>query len=371
MVDFLFDPKAVDRRLADLPHLRKALGDPHQEGEPSAAFPAARRSPLEIYRVLGNLHYAHLDELVGTLESVLESGFEQPTILRTHGRKPFAEALAELQTAAHLLLRGFQIETARPGEGQVPDVLARGHGIELAVEVYCPRQWEGLHAFFADLADAVKNLDLGFDYRFEVAAAQLEWFDDEQRLLILHPAELARALDATTRDQLLEELVGELAAKLEATRGAVSLERQQPDLNIKLSIRLDEVRESTGVLPARTGCILPPSTSGYRPEGMFEQIVERVVRKAAKGPAVGHASLSLLVVELSRSELASELAHPSYRKTFEQSLQRRLGRHFCGYDMIALCEADGWGRELRLHWLVHEDRVPRKVARALFAKHLA
>jgi len=104
---------------------------------------------------------------------------------------------------------------------------------------------------------------------------------------------------------------------------------------------------------------------------MFEQIVERVVRKAAKGQAVGHAPLSLLVVELSRSELASELAHPSYRKTFEQSLQRRLGRRLCGYDMIAFCKAGGWRRELRLHWLLHEDRVPRAAPRALFAKQLA
>ncbi len=370
-MSFLFDPEAIDRSLATLPRLRKALGDPHREGEPSAAFPAARRSRREIYRVLGNLHYPHLDELVRSVEDCLAGGFEQPTILRTRARKPFAEALAELQTAVHLLLRGFQIEAPRPGKGQVPDVLARGHGIELAVEVYCPRQWEGLAELFDDLMNAVKNLDSPVDYRFEVAAAQLERFDDEQRLLILHPAELARALDATTRDQLLEELVGELAAKLDGTRGDLRLERERPDLNIKLSIRLDEVRRSTGVFPARPGCIFLPSISGYRPEGMFEQVVERVVDKAAKGQAVGHASLSLLVVELSRSELASELAHPSYRKTFEQTLQQRLGRHLCGYDMIAFCEAGGWRRELSLHWLLHEDRVPRAAPRVLFAKQLA
>jgi hypothetical protein len=49
---FLFEPARIATLLRDLPCLRNALGDPTREGAPSLAFPGARKSDRQIYRLL-------------------------------------------------------------------------------------------------------------------------------------------------------------------------------------------------------------------------------------------------------------------------------------------------------------------------------
>lgn len=109
MPPFLFDPSSVKQELAKRPHLNAALGDPYQQGEPSAHFAGYRKSPLQIYRVLANLHYEHLKMLVDSLDFCLGHGYQQPKLIRTRGRAEFASALSELQVAEHFLLRGFEV----------------------------------------------------------------------------------------------------------------------------------------------------------------------------------------------------------------------------------------------------------------------
>jgi hypothetical protein len=104
------------------------LGDSGEEGVPSDCFAGYRKSPLQIYRVLANLHYDHLTALVDSLEFCLEHGYEQPKLLRTRGRGEFASALSELMTAEHFLLRGFSVKglDAEKGSAPVPDLLVEG-----------------------------------------------------------------------------------------------------------------------------------------------------------------------------------------------------------------------------------------------------
>ncbi|MGH2949314.1 MAG: hypothetical protein ACRDPC_24180 [Solirubrobacteraceae bacterium] len=143
---FLFQAEAVTNVLSQFPQLRSRLGDPRQEGQPSHAFSTARKSERQIYRVLGNVHYSHLGELLEALEFCLERGFSQPAILRTRARRSFAESLAELHAARHFLGREFEVEgqDATKNHAPVPDLIVTGHGLNVAVEVYCPREWEGL-----------------------------------------------------------------------------------------------------------------------------------------------------------------------------------------------------------------------------------
>jgi hypothetical protein len=96
--------------------------------------------------VLGNTHYEHLAELVAALDVCAGAGFRQPELLRTRGRRPFVEGVAEVAVADHLRRLGFAIrgfDDAKEND-PVPDIHAAKGELTLAVEVYCPRAWPNL-----------------------------------------------------------------------------------------------------------------------------------------------------------------------------------------------------------------------------------
>jgi hypothetical protein len=100
---------------------------------------------------------------------------------------------------------------------------------------------------------------------------------------------------------------------------------------------------------------------------MFDRLVNKRVRaKAARGQAIGHAHLSLLLVDLSYSELTSELGSAYYRGEFENTLKARLGQGLEGYDIIAFCEPRSWRQDLLLHFIVREEHVVEAVPDLLF-----
>lgn len=370
-IDFLFDPGSVARTLAGLPHLAAVLGDPHREGEPATNLPGARKSARELYRVLGNTHYAHLAQLLATLDACVGAGFTQPTLLRTRGRRPFVEAIAELHTAEHFRRSGHRItgfDETKAG-GSVPDILVETNGVIAVVEVYCPQAWPGLAAYTQAIGDRVKNLDRGIDFEFRIEHAQLEQFGPGMRLLQLHPAELSDGLNEQTRLQAVDSLVAELDASLDAgtaPRARVEL----PGINLFTTVELEAVVPASSPLPARGGVISGPSFGGYRPEAMFVDIVERVIDKIGKGQAVGVMpdAVPVLVVEMSQSELTSELRHAAfYRPEFEKTLNEKL-IDLRGYGVVAFCESDEWGRRLIPHFLLVEDTVAdHATARRLFS----
>jgi hypothetical protein len=334
---FLFQAEAVTGVLSQFPQLRSRLGDPRQEGQPSQAFSTARKSERQIYRVLGNVHYSHLGELLEALEFCLERGFNQPTILRTRARRSFAESLAELHAARHFLGREFEVEgqDATKNRAPVPDLIVTGHGLTVAVEVYCPREWEGL-CELDDLRVALKNLDVAFDYEFEVRVGQLKRLD-ERGLIQVHPREFADRLTAQIRGDLRIDLLRELTVALADAPPSARVERGRDELNLSASIELWSIQRSHGALPTRAGAAPGPSITGHDPAGMFDRLVDKRVRaKAARRQAVGHAPLSLLLVDLSRSELSSELSHSYYRAKFAETLERRFGQGLEGYDMMVV-----------------------------------
>lgn len=141
-----------------------------------------------------------------------------------------------------------------------------------------------------------------------------------------------------------------------------------------MSVELEDVEQTRERLPARWGVSSPPGLSGYAPEGMLDRLVHRRVRrKAAKGqaPRSGLAPLSLLVVDLARAQLTSELSHSGYRARFEQTLRERLGDDLLGYDLIAFCESHSGAAYLQLHFLMSEDAVGPAAGEALFGDQLA
>lgn len=366
---YLFDPDDIGRLLNGLPDLSRGLGDPAQEGESSISFPAARKSNRQIYRILSNVQCPQLSALAHSLNSCIARGFSQPTVLRTRDRSAFQSALSELHIAEHLLLRGFEIKglDLQKGSDPVPDFIASRSDLTIAVEVYAPREWEGLTGLMDNLLDAVKNFDLPFDYSFAVRVEQLEKLDAQHRLRSVYPGELARALDPNRCDSVLEPLIDELEKRLEAGETALNVARNERELNLRIMADVEQVAKSAQRLPTRWGVISPPNLSGYAPEAMFDRLTHRRVRaKASKGQASGLAPISLLVVDLAHAELSSELVHDAYRAKFEQVVRKRLGSGLPYYDAIALCQWHSWGAQTQLHFWIPQDGLAAAVREGVF-----
>ncbi len=368
--EFLFLPTRVVELLRDLPDLGRALGDPCQEGVRSRAFPKARKSQRQIYRVCGNVHFPQLRELLRSLDLCIGRGFHQPALIKTRSRSDFGSALSELAVAEHLLGRGFLVENARPAGTAIPDIIARQDDLAIAVEVYSPCRWAGLDDLMDLLTDAVKHLDEPLDFVFEVRVRQREHVDADGHLLSIHPATLSRGLDAQRRTAIAGALLRDLRRALAGGPSELLIEHDARDLNIRVAIELREVQRSRNDLPIRGGAISPPSLSGYAPDAMFDHLVHRGVQaKAKKGqaPASNLAPWSALVVDLARSQLQTELADPAYRRRFEQTLREWLGSGLHGHDLVAFCSSAPT-RGLQLHYVLTGDQVPGAVGAALFPR---
>lgn len=365
----LFDPSDVVRLLRGLPHLAKALGDPVHDWKFSTSFPLARTSERQLFRVLGNDHYDHLSALLRSLDFCLGRGFTQPALLRTRARSHFASGLSELAAAEHFILRGFDVDglDARKASEPVPEFLAGRGGLNVAVEVYHPVEWEGLSALTDELTEVLKNLDVPLDYRFEIKVEQLEHLDERSALRYVHPGALARDLDAGRRAAITGPMLEEIATRLAGGAKNVEVQTEERDLNIRVLIAITGAIPSAFTLPARVGVISPLGLTGYAPEAMFDRLVsERVRRKAAKAQGRMAGRLAVLIVDLAESEVTTQMGIPAYRRDFVSSLGRSFGTGLRGYDVIAFCEHDGWGRELVTHFVLNSEHVPEEALGVMF-----
>lgn len=111
--------------------------------------------------------------------------------------------------------------------------------------------------------------------------------------------------------------------QLDAGQEGCRAEAKDVTLNIRCSLQLTEVTASGSDLPARWGSISPPGFSGYAPEAIFDRLVGGGVRRKAlksQGPGSEAASKSVLVVDMSCSDLADYLDHRAYVENFKKSL---------------------------------------------------
>jgi hypothetical protein len=366
---YLFDPAAVTAETSRLPALARAIGNVATEGAVARTIPSARSSSRQLFRILGNTHYDHLQQLLVSLDRCLADGFSQPDLLKTRGAKDFASSLAELAAAEHFLLRGFRVSgfQSTKRNGSVPDLLIEKGATRALVEVYCPQPWAAMNAYDDGLNDLVKNLDAPFDYRFDVKVSRLENFDASGRLLYTHPGDLNDALiDPNVRGELLSTLHDRLLRALSRPRKRLTVQLTDRPRNLVTRITLSRIKPASG-LPARGGGIAPPGLSGYSPEAIFSRIVKNARKKAARGQAsaVGLDQPSVLLVELSRSELRSELGHDWYAARMIEELEEQLA--LGEYDVIAFCISTAFGEQLKPFYLVYDDEsVTREFVDSLF-----
>jgi hypothetical protein len=362
-IPYLFSPYEVRNELSAYPALAAKLR-PEKEGIEAEWFERVRKGERQVYRVLGNTHYEHLTKLLEALNSCLERGFEQPRLLRTRARSSFGPDLGELGVAEHFLLAGCSIEgfDDSKGEEPVPDLRATTKsGFRVGVEVYSPMAFEHLDRFTDDLRSGIKNIDRPYDFVFDLEFHKLVEFNpDTMKLAYLLPCVLDAKLGENRRGvALVESILGELSERLDNPGDKVEIVHDEPELNLRIELKLTHIELTPDRLPAREGCFGYPPAEVPAPERVFARIAENAESKAGDGQALKvDADAAVLVVDLTHSDLPSGLRHGTYRKRFLEILKNSGEDARRGHTAVVYVETASW-HEPFIPWFLNiADHAP-------------
>jgi len=328
----LFAPANVEEALAGLPSVAALLPEPAREGVPSEAFPVAlRKTEREVYRWLANTHYEHLADALEHLERVHAAGCTFGTLLATRDREQFVSRTAEVLVADDLLRRGFTVKTITATGGAVPDLHVVADGVDLAVEVYSPRELLALDAWVDELKDLLNYADIRASYTFNVSTGLERSIPPDWTPL--DPWAPARML-AQTHDGVMADITADVEDSLRGLRPLSKVYRHS-ETPLLTTVEIDDLQVAPDAGPARAGSFSYPGFGGYWPAGVFRTIVERAQRKARKRQAHGvPATARALVVSLMGTKTAEDLAHPVHNDQAAQALEQ-IEPQVYGLDVIA------------------------------------
>jgi hypothetical protein len=292
----LFSPENVRNVLVGLPSVAAFLPDPAVEGEPSDAFPGVlRKTEREVYRWIANTHYEHLAEAVMHLERVYAAGCTFGSLLSTRDREQFVSLTAEVLVADDFLRRGYEVQTVQRSDRVRPDLLVGVDGLDVAVEVYSPRELLAVDAWVREVSDLLNYVDVKASYASTVQT-ELEKKIPPDRTP-LDPWAPAKMLDETG-DAVLAEITRDVEDALNALRSFTKAYRHL-GTPLLTTVELDDVERAPDAGPLRRGTIGYPGFSRYSPAGVFRRTVERSQRKARRRQTQGvPAAARVLVVYL-------------------------------------------------------------------------
>lgn len=365
--DYIYDPALIEAALIGRSRLRAAVGDGLLAHRP-ANFLRARCSSWQIARILGVDTDAGPGVVADELERCLAAGLALRW-LRTSSRPQFRSGLAEVRTACELLRHGFAVDdlASNKGQSRVPEFAARDGHLEVAVEVYAPRDWERLSDLAYELRDHILHHGAPMDYDVELTVGPLSRFDDKGGLMLLHPGPVDAGLANNDREGAVASVMEQVGTALSGELADAQATHVVSSLNLNIQALLTGIRGATGSVPQRRWCIHHWPAGGYAIDGMFDGLVRgRVRRKMHRGQAsAAGLATSLLVVDLTQFPLAGEWEHDFYDGAFRAALERRIAPDLMGHDAIAFCDASNSGHRLRLRYAVVTDAVSDDLMRLL------
>jgi hypothetical protein len=336
-IQYLYDPDEVARILAPYRHLQLRLRSYQQKDEKHGAgrskhFPYARKSCRAIYRVLHSMA-----ELLPVLEMCVKEDVEAPSLFKP-AASDFWSGLSTTFLAYWFLKRGFVVESCdkRRGGARIFDVVARNAKNNFMVEVYSPREWQGLSDFMDELLEALLHLDWPYDFSFDVdiqrVRCDLGQGGAPANSYYFNPWDFSAAMGTPKlRFNKIQDILNKVLANLgpQAPPFTINTDVQGAETTTTISLTLKDISRTTAGLPRRLcGAITP--LDGYAPEIMFDKIVERnIIRKMDKGqlPSQGSkGAIRVLLVDLARLDFLDGLEerHPMYRKQFLDSIACHL-----------------------------------------------
>jgi hypothetical protein len=271
----------------------------------------------EVYRWIANKHYEHLAEAVALLERVHAAGCGFGSLLTTRSRTQFIGYTGELLVADDLIRRGYTVSTVARANTASPDLYVEGNGIDVAVEVYTPRELRALDEWVEEAEDLVHQADLPASYRSRLETRINEGVPLPERP---DPWELNDMIELT-HDDVLSVIESDVQDHL---RRLQPLKRQYVHEGTPLvtSVELTDVRVAPAVGPNRVGTISHPGFGGYSPAGVFASVVDRAKRKAARRQTHGvHAAARVLVINLAHTKIADDLTHDVHMAGAREALK--------------------------------------------------
>lgn len=333
-IPILFSPPRVKAVLAHMPTLAALISAPEEEGVESEAFPGVlRKTEKELYRWIANTHYEHLVEPVRQLEEVHLAGCRFERMLTTASRELFVSLSTEAFLAHDLLRRGYAVETIERSGNRSPDLRVHGHGIDMAVEVYSPRELRHVEEWTRELTDLMQYVDVRASFVFNGSTAIEKAMPPDRE-----------QLDPWAHDKMFEEtgaaVMAEIRSDVEhALRNLRSLDKsyRHRETPMTTTVSIDNVRLPPDAGPRREGTFSYPGFSGYSPAGVFRRIVERTTRKKAKRRQTHtvDAETHGLLVNLMHTQIAQDLTHPAHLKQAEEVLDELVDPSKYGLDVIA------------------------------------
>jgi hypothetical protein len=314
----LFSPDTVKDVLRDLPSVAALLPDPTVEGEPSEAFLELRKTRREVYRWIANTHYTHLAEVVPALERVHGTGCRFGNLLTTTSRERFISHTAEVFVADDLLRRGYTVRTVPLTDQVSPDLHVVSDDVDVAVEVYSPRELIAVDEWVREVSDLLSYVDIRASYTSRIDTNLVRSIPPEREAL--DPWAPAKMLEET-RDEVLAAITADVEESLRRLSG-MSKTYRHAGTPLVTTVELDDVEEAPDVGPVRRGSISYPGFSGYSPAGVFRTIVTRSQRKAKRRQTHGvDAPARALVVYLMGTQVAEDLAHPAHGEQARRLLE--------------------------------------------------
>ncbi len=315
----LFSPARIESVLAQLPTLAPLIPAPEDEGVESQAFPGVlRKTERELYRWIANTHYEHLREPVVQFEEVHAAGCTFEQMLKTTSREQFVSLSAEVLVAHDLLRRGYAVETIDRSEDRSPDLRVHGVGIDMAVEVYSPRELVAVDEWTHEVTDLLQYVDVRASFNSNVSTLIEKSIPPDRRQLDPWAPDL---MLERTRGAVIAEVSSDLEDVLRDLRPLDKTYRH-PETPMITRVTLDHVRSAPEAGPVREGAFSHPGFSGYSPAEVFRRIVEgRVIKKAQERQThtVG-AETRALVVYLMGTSIAQDLTHPAHLEQAESVL---------------------------------------------------
>jgi hypothetical protein len=350
------------------------LKSPFKEGKPSKAFKQARKSQLQIYRILANQHYPHLVELLQGLEYCLSQGYQNPSLIQTKNQSRFSSGISELFVSLFLLNNGFSVtgfDHVKAQEG-TPDIIATKNDLSLLLEVYHPRDWEGLDLFLDDIDLYLKYLDRPLDFIFDINNKLISNFDDSGSLLYFDPWIFSEAMENKRyRLESIRKIISYIDSNLnESCPTELFSEFCFDSYNIKTVLKIKEIKLSHNIYPSRYGSFSPPILTGYAPEGMFDLLVKKRIktklRKEQLFKIAGN-HIRILIVDITRLAYWNEFEHPVYLSKFKSSILSHLNSNTIKADILVFITPRVESRGgLKINLLFKKDTIDNTVLQTIF-----
>ncbi len=327
----LFAPANVRDVLSRLPAIAALVPEPADEGFESDAFPGVlRKTDRELYRWIANTHYEHLADAVLHLERVHAAGCSFEPLLTTSHRELFDGHITEVFVADDLLRRGYMVSTVPRADQPTPDLHVLSEGIDVAVEVYGPRELLAVDAWLKEVLDVLNYVDIRASYDSRIETRRV-WNPPEPPQN--DPWEVADML-AQTHEVVVAEITGDVEDSLRQLR-PLTKQYRHAGTPLLTTVQLEHVRLAPTRGPERRGTFSYPGFSGYSPAGVFRKVVEKALRKARRGQTQGVAAdARALVVYLMRTQIAEDLVHPVHMEQAERALDEIEPQEY-GLDAIA------------------------------------